>query len=86
MQELIDTLEATLRQTTFATWNSQPCTPDELRDKYRTNHYLSNPSVTTATPQVPEHLFTELSLFVRKLLGKFIVDDRIGSGVANLMN
>ena len=86
MQELIDTLEATLRQTTFATWNNQPCTPDELRDKYRTSHYLSNPSVTAATPQVPEHLFAELSLFVRKLLGKFIVDDRIGSGVANLMS
>ena len=86
MQELVDTLEATLRQTTFATWNNQPCTPDELRDKYRTSHYLSNPSVTTATPQVPEHLFAELSLFVRKLLGKFTVDDRIGSGIANLMS
>ena len=86
MQELVDILEATLRQTTFATWNNQPCTPDELRDKYRTSHYLSNPSVTTATPQVPEHLFAELSLFVRKLLGKFIVDDRIGSSVANLMS
>ena len=86
MQELIDTLEATLRQTTFATWNDQPCTSDELRDKYRTSHYLSNPSVTTATPRVPEHLFAELSLFVRNLLGKFIVDDRIGSGVANLMS
>ena len=86
MQELIDTLEATLRHTTFATWNNQPCTPDELRDKYRTSHYLSNPSVTTATPQVPEHLFAELSLYVRKLLSKFIVDDRIGSGVANLMS
>lgn len=85
MQELIDTLEATLRKTTFATWNNQPCTPDELRDKYRTSHYLSNPSVTTATPQVPEHLLAELSLCVRKLLRKFIAGDRIGSGVANLM-
>jgi len=86
MQKLIDILEATLRQTTFSTWNNQPCTPNELRNKYRTSPYLSNPSVTTATPQVPENLFAELSLFVRKLLGKFIVDDRIGSGVANLMS
>ena len=85
MQELIDTLEATLRQTTFATWRYKSCTPDELRDTYRASQYLSNPSVTTATPQVPKHIFTELSLYVRKLLGEFIVDDRIGSGVASLM-
>ena len=85
MQELIDTLEATLRQTTFATWRHKSCTPDELRDTYRASQYLSNPSVTTATPQVPKHIFTELSLYVRKLLGEFIVDDRIGSGVASLM-
>ena len=85
MQELIDTLEATLRQTTFATWRHNSCTTDELRDTYRASQYLSNPSVTTATPQVPKHILTELSLYVRKLLGEFIVDDRIGSGVANLM-
>ena len=85
MQELVDILEATLRQTTFATWRHKSCTPDELRDAYRASRYLSNPSVTAAKPQVPEHLFTELSIYVRKLLSEFIVDDRIGSGVTSLV-
>ena len=83
MQELIDTLGSTLRQTTFATGHHKSCTPHELRDKYRASPYLLNP---TAKPQVPEHLFTELSICVRKLLSEFIVNDRIGSGVASLAN
>ena len=85
MQELIDILEATVQQTTFATWHHKSCTSEELRDTYRASQYLSNPSVTTAKPQVPKNLLTELSLYVRKLLGEFIVDDRIGSGVSSLM-
>ena len=78
-------LGAAVDQARFTTVGGRTLTSNQMQEAFRSGTPFPSTPVLNAELRVPEGTFAELSEYLRKLLDPFIVDDRIGSGIACLM-
>ena len=87
LEEIIKSLDAVVKQTTFDIRNSGTFTSAQLRAIYERDKLHGSQSATFATPNIPEGPLIELAERLRPLLQKYIdpETDRIGNGLVDLM-
>ena len=87
MEEIIKSLDAVVKQTTFDIRNSGTFTSAQLRAIYERDKLHGSQSATFATPNIPEGPLMELAERLRPLLHKYIdpESNRIGNGLVDLM-
>lgn len=82
LQELTELLRIAAEQATFDILGRETCMASQLRSIYRDRTLFGDNLLSFTKPQLDENLLVELISLLRSLLGKYILNDRIGNGFA----